>query len=135
MHPIRGVVELGVYVDDLEAGERFYSDVLGLQLLMREEGRHVFFAVGDSVLLLFKPESTLKGDILPAHGARGPTHFALGIDRDSLDEWRQRLQQHGVEIEQEVDWPLGGRSLYFRDPAGNSVELITPGVWGLPAGW
>ena len=28
-----------------------------------------------------------------------------------------------------------GTSLYVRDPAGNSVELITPGLWGLPSGW
>ena len=32
-------------------------------------------------------------------------------------------------------WPGGGRSIYFRDPAGNCVELVTPGVWGLPGGW
>ena len=48
---------------------------------------------------------------------------------------RQRLQEHGVVIEKEVLWPRGGTSLYFRDPAGNSVELLTPGVWGLPSGW
>src|SRR4029077_18016396 len=28
-----------------------------------------------------------------------------------------------------------GRSIYFRDPAGNLVELVTPGIWGLPSGW
>ena len=32
-------------------------------------------------------------------------------------------------------WAPGGKSIYFRDPAGNSVELVTPGVWGTPAGW
>jgi hypothetical protein len=41
----------------------------------------------------------------------------------------------GVAIEQEVDWPRGGKSLYFRDPAGNSVELLTPGVWHDPPEW
>ena len=40
-----------------------------------------------------------------------------------------------VPIELETDWPRGGHSLYFRDPAGNSVELITPGLWGLASGW
>ena len=44
-------------------------------------------------------------------------------------------QGHGVSIEKEVEWPKGGKSLYFRDPTGNSVELVTPGVWGLPSGW
>jgi catechol 2,3-dioxygenase-like lactoylglutathione lyase family enzyme len=35
-----------------------------------------------------------------------------------------------VEVEHEHAWPSGGRSLYFRDPAGNSLELITRGSWG-----
>jgi catechol 2,3-dioxygenase-like lactoylglutathione lyase family enzyme len=43
--------------------------------------------------------------------------------------------EHGVPIELETDWPRGGKSLYFRDPAGNSVELITRGLWGLSDGW
>ncbi|MDQ3546548.1 MAG: glyoxalase/bleomycin resistance/extradiol dioxygenase family protein, partial [Verrucomicrobiota bacterium] len=43
--------------------------------------------------------------------------------------WRERLQEAGVAIESEVEWPEGGRSLYFRDPAGNSVELAPPTLW------
>jgi catechol 2,3-dioxygenase-like lactoylglutathione lyase family enzyme len=53
----------------------------------------------------------------------------------ALDAWRKCLQDHGVTFEKEVEWPRGGKFLYFRDPAGNSVELLTPGVWGLPSGW
>lgn len=94
------------------------------------------FRVGNSnVLLAFLAESTLKGDQLPAHGAKGPGHFALGIDGGDLDDWRQRLMAKSVGIEKEVEWPRGGKSIYFRDPAGNLVELVTPGIWGLPSGW
>jgi catechol 2,3-dioxygenase-like lactoylglutathione lyase family enzyme len=136
MDEIRNLVETSAYVDDLDRAERFYRDVLGLTVLGREVGRHVFFRVGEGdVLLLFSPDETLKGLTLPAHGARGPGHFALGIDADALDAWRRRLSDNGVAIEKEMDWPRGGHSLYFRDPAGNSVELITPGLWGLPTGW
>jgi catechol 2,3-dioxygenase-like lactoylglutathione lyase family enzyme len=136
MTEIRNLVETSAYVDDLDRAERFYRDVLGLAVIDREAGRHVFLRVGVSdVLLLFDAGETLKGLTLPAHGARGPGHFALGIDADALDGWRRRLEDHGVAIEQEMVWPRGGRSLYFRDPAGNSVELITPGLWGLPSGW
>ena len=110
--------------------------MLGLRVISREPGRHVFFQVGEaSVLLAFRADATLKGDQLPPHGATGPGHFALGIEAEAFDGWRKLLQGHGVIIEQEVEWPRGGRSLYFRDPAGNSVELVTPGVWGLPSGW
>lgn len=130
------IIETAIYVDDLLAAERFYTAVLGLKVLGKEPGRHVFFQVGDaSVLLAFLPETTLKGDLLPAHGAHGPGHFAFGIQAADLDAWRARLSAAGVAIAQEVQWPRGGQSIYFRDPAGNAVELATPGVWGLPSGW
>ncbi len=133
---IQAVVETALYVPDLDAAEDFYGRVLGLRVLGKEPGRHVFFQVGDaSVLLAFLPGATLKGDQLPAHGTSGPGHFALGIERQALDAWRHHLQAQGVAIEKEIQWPKGGRSLYFRDPAENSVELVTPGVWGLPSGW
>ncbi len=136
MNAIRAIVETAIYSSDLGAAERFYSEVLGLTLLGKEAGRHVFFQVGDQqVLLVFYPESTLKGDRLPAHGAHGPGHVALGVRPEDLDLWRQRLARHGVEIEHEQTWERGGKSLYFRDPARNSVELVTPGIWGLPSGW
>jgi catechol 2,3-dioxygenase-like lactoylglutathione lyase family enzyme len=136
MPAIRSLVETSAYVDDLDRAERFYRDVLGLAPMGKEAGRHAFFRVGEGdVLLLFLADATIRGDHLPAHGARGPGHFALGIDAEALEPWRRRLQEHGVAIEHEATWPRGGRSLYFRDPAGNSVELITPGLWGLPSGW
>jgi catechol 2,3-dioxygenase-like lactoylglutathione lyase family enzyme len=136
MRPIGCLVETSIYADDLEQAERFYGDVLGLVLTGKEEGRHVFFRVGDrGMLLVFHAGATLKGDRLPAHGARGPGHIALGIQSDDLDGWRSHLLGHHVAIEHEETWPRGGHSIYFRDPAGNSVELITPGLWGLPSGW
>ena len=87
------------------------------------------------MLLVFRPESTLKGDHLPAHGAGAPGTSRWGSPPQDLDDWRSHLERRGVSIEHEESWPRGGHSLYFRDPAGNSVELITPGLWGLPSGW
>lgn len=136
MGDIVAVVETGIYALDLDKAETFYRNVLDLEVVGKEAGHHVFFRVGPSgMLLVFNAEAALKGDVLPAHGASGPGHFALGIRAANLDAWRDRLAAHGVAVEQEVTWPRGGRSLYFRDPAGNLVELITPGVWGLPSGW
>jgi catechol 2,3-dioxygenase-like lactoylglutathione lyase family enzyme len=136
MKPIQCLVETAVYADDLDLAERFYRDVLGLTFLEKEPGRHLFFQVGDAdVLLIFLPETTIHPDHLPPHGSRGPGHFAMGIAAADLDQWRERLRSHNVTIEHEEAWPRGGHSLYFRDPAWNSVELITPGLWGLPGGW
>jgi catechol 2,3-dioxygenase-like lactoylglutathione lyase family enzyme len=136
MPPVVGIVETALYVDDLDRADAFYAGILGLEPIGREPGRHSFFRVGrDNVLLLFNPASTIKGDILLAHGAIGPGHVAIGIPADALEEWKRWLIEHHVAIEQEVTWPRGGRSIYFRDPAGNAVELLTPGLWGLPSGW
>ena len=130
------VLELGVYAHDLEAARRFYAQVLGLPEVQYEPGRHVFFRLGQcSMLLVFDPRHTQSGSSLPAHGAQGTSHFALAIQGQALPAWREHLARCQVQIEQEVHWPRGGTSLYFRDPAGNLIELVTPGCWGLPCGW
>ena len=49
----------------------------------------------------------------------------MGIALDGTGEF---------EIEKDVAWPNGGRSLYFRDPAGNCLELASPLVWGMAEG-
>jgi catechol 2,3-dioxygenase-like lactoylglutathione lyase family enzyme len=133
---IQAIIETAIYVDDLDATERFYRDIFGLGVIAKEPGRHVFFQVGtSSVLLAFIAETTLRSSEKTPHGAKGPGHFAMSIEAQSLDAWRRKLQENGIAIEDEVSWPQSGRSIYFRDPSGNSVELVTPGVWGLPSGW
>src|SRR5688500_12289978 len=129
MQPL-DILETCLYVDDLPAAERFYSQVLGLVVHSRQEGRHIFFRCGRGMLLLFDPrESSASGDI-PPHGARGPGHVAFAAQESDLPAWRQDLETHGVPIEKSHTWPGGGHSLYFRDPAGNSLELATPTIWG-----
>ncbi len=108
---IKAVVETAIYVDDLQAAETFYRAVLGLPVIGKEPGRHVFFQVGEAnVLLVFLAEATLKGDQLPPHGTTGPGHFALGIEAEAFDAWRKHLHGHGVTIEKEVEWARGGKS-------------------------
>jgi catechol 2,3-dioxygenase-like lactoylglutathione lyase family enzyme len=130
MKPKR-ILETCLYVDDLEKANSFYSNILGLEFYSRMDGRHVFFYCGGSMLLLFKPEKTLiseKG--IPAHGAKGPGHVAFEISEREFDGWLKKLSDNGIEIENEVLWPEGGKSIYFRDPAGNSLEFSTSKTWG-----
>lgn len=132
---IEGVLETCLYVNDLGAAEEFYANILGLPIFSREGNRHVFFRCGEAMFLLFNPDETIQSDeIVPRHGARGQGHVAFAVPEASLGGWREHFQQHGVEIEEEVAWPNGGRSLYVRDPAGNSVELATRQIWNLTGG-
>lgn len=129
---VREILETSLYADDLEAAERFYGGVLGLETIARVARRHVFFRCGARVFLVFNAARTLEGGMLPPHGATGAGHVAFAVAEAELAEWRDRLGAHGVEVETEFAWPDGGHSLYFRDPAGNSIELGTPAIWRIP---
>ena len=138
MNDVLGVLETCLYAADLDAAERFYVDIIGLTAFAREVDRHVFFRCGDAVFLVFNADRTRRtagevgGVSIPRHGADGAGHVAFRVTDAGLANWQRRLEHAGVEIEAEIIWPGGGRSLYVRDPAGNSVELASARVWGLP---
>ncbi|MDX6752126.1 VOC family protein [Geminicoccaceae bacterium 1502E] len=132
MQPIDRVLETILYVDDLEAAERFYGGTLGLERHSRKEGVFVFFRCGPGMLLLFDPAASARNSEIPPHGAQGPGHACFAVAEAELKAWKTHLVRQGVAIEREQDWPRGGRSFYFRDPAGNSLELATPRIWALP---
>jgi catechol 2,3-dioxygenase-like lactoylglutathione lyase family enzyme len=132
---VEGVLETCLYAADLGAAERFYVTVIGLAVHGRVESRHVFFRCGRGMFLVFNPATTTQGmhvngaeSRLP-HGSTGAGHVAFEVTASSLDAWRVKLAARAVAIEAEVTWPGGGRSIYFRDPAGNSVELATRQIW------
>lgn len=128
---LRRIFETCLYATDLAAAERFYRDVLGLELASRMNDRGLTFRCGDGVLLIFDPSRTREPhQLVPSHGADGPGHVAFAVRAEELDAWREHLEARGVAIEREVDWSEG-RSIYFRDPAGNSVELAPPTLWGM----
>lgn len=131
------ILETVLYVDDLDAAERFYAEVIGLEVYSRAPGRHVFFRAGAAMLLLFDPQDTreqdlqIAGQTIPAHGPRDPGsgHIAFTMQPADRPAWQQRLNAAEITIESVVHWPGGGESLYFRDPAGNCVELATRTLW------
>ena len=132
-----GILESALYVDDLDAAEAFYGGVLGLERIAVVPGRHVFFRCGDGVLLLFDAKETMKPPKpdaklpVPPHGTTGEGHLCFRGTAEEISRWKVRLQENGVAIEADFEWPQGGRSIYFRDPAGNSLEIAEPGIWGL----
>ncbi|PZO64416.1 MAG: glyoxalase/bleomycin resistance/extradiol dioxygenase family protein [Paracoccus denitrificans] len=132
--PMLGTLETAIFADDIDAAAQFYGDVLGLTRVSRVDGRHAFFRTTadpfPQMLLIFNPAATEQpGQPVPSHGARGQGHVCFAVAEETLDAWRRHLIASGVAIETEVEWPKGGRSIYFRDPAGNSVELAPPRIW------
>lgn len=128
------ILETALYAADLDAAEAFYGDLLGLERVARAGDRHVFFRCGAGMLLIFNASATERpaapgGLPVPVHGARGPGHLAFAATLPELDRWRAHLTAHGVAIEADFLWPNGARSLYLRDPAGNSIEFAEPRLW------
>ena len=133
MPPASAILETCLSVQDLARAKAFYADLFGYPI-MRSDGRFCAFDVGRQVLLLFLRGSDPSGTVLPfgfipPHGATGVSHVGFSIAAESLTEWRERLGKLGIAIESEFQWPAGGVSIYFRDPDGHLLELLTPGVW------
>lgn len=133
---ISGILEICLYAEDLEKAKSFYSALPGIEFFSEEPGRHIFFRCSGSMLLIFNPDHTsteqteVDGQQIPLHGSHGDGHVAFSIDDSNLDQWRQFLEEKEIPIESEVTWPSGSVSLYFRDPSGNSLELVSPDIWG-----
>ncbi|WP_136658467.1 VOC family protein [Nitratireductor sp. XY-223] len=129
------VLETALYADDLDAAERFYGGLLGLEKVTRMGDRHVFFRCGQGMVLIFNPDESVKPPHNPAmpvpvHGTRGEGHICFGATADELRSIEKALLDADIAIEADFEWPGGGRSIYIRDPAGNSIEFAEPRIWG-----
>lgn len=137
MPALTGIVETALYVDDMNRASKFYEEILGLRRIGGDADRlHAYGVASRDVLLLFKRGATAQPvqtpiGVIPAHDGTGQNHFALAIAANELPAWEQHLAAHGIEIESRIHWPLGGTSIYFRDPDGNLAELATPGMWSI----
>ncbi len=133
---VTGVLETGIYVEDVRRSAEFYRRIFGFDQLVGDDRFRALGVAGRQVFLIFKRGGTLEpmampGGVLPPHDGSGQQHFAFSVPAADLPAWEQRLAENGVEIESHVAWPRGGRSIYFRDPDGHLVELVTPGCWAI----
>lgn len=133
MHAPSAILETVIYATDLDAAERFYRDVFGLEIVRKQAGQFVFFKCGAQMLLIFNPDTSAlsdPGNSVPRHGARGPGHFCFAAaDRSEVDAWKAHFISHGIDIEHVHEWPNDSVSVYIRDPAGNSVEVGERKIW------
>ena len=128
---VNGVLETSLYVQSVARSAEFYHRVFGFEQLEAgepptDETRLWPMSAGDrSVLLLFKRGAT------PDTDATGAIHVAFGIARSELTRWERWLAEQGISIEERKTWKYGGEALYFRDPDGHLLEVVTPGVWSI----
>ena len=132
--PSSAILETCLHVTDLARSRAFYEGLFGYTV-MKSDDRFCAFSVGErQVLILFRRGSDPAGTSLPfgfipPHGSNGQGHIGFSIPRESLPAWQARLVERGVRVESTFIWPGGGTSIYFRDPDGHLLELLTPGVW------
>jgi catechol 2,3-dioxygenase-like lactoylglutathione lyase family enzyme len=134
MPGVHGILETALYVKDPRIASDFYQRLFNFPKLLDSERLIALDVAGRNVLLLFKEGATNEpfetaGGVIPSHSGSGPNHLAFSIASADVPLWEQQLKSNGIAIESMVAWPEGARSLYFRDPDGNLVELITPGFW------
>jgi catechol-2,3-dioxygenase len=56
-------------------------------------------------------------------------HIAFAIQTTEVGQWEVHLAKHGVAIESRLHWGENDESLYFRDPDGHALELISGDRW------
>ena len=126
--PIQALGEIALRVDDLDAMQAFYAEIIGLPLLRRFPSS-AFFKIADGyaghtqVLALFDRSGTA--------GYRGLNfvqstvdHLAFTIALQDYEPEKQRLEQAGQKVHAAVHPWTQWRSLYVTDPEGNTVELV-----------
>jgi catechol 2,3-dioxygenase-like lactoylglutathione lyase family enzyme len=113
-----------VFVEDLPAAKRFYSDVFQLPVFFEDDSSAVF-KFGDTLVNLLKtseaPELVAPATVgAPDAGVR--FQFTVGVD--DVDAKVDELRSRGVELlNGPVDRPWGIRTASFRDPGGHIWEI------------
>jgi catechol 2,3-dioxygenase-like lactoylglutathione lyase family enzyme len=129
---VKGLGEVSIRVNDLERMQEFYENVVGLEVLSRDES-FVFFKVAEGYgghsqnLALFSVDNLgFIESKLPQISPDESTlhHIALNISLDDYESEKKRLESLGLNVVATVHEWLHVRSLYFPDPEGNLIEFV-----------
>ena len=116
---------IGIEVADLARAERFYTEVLGLDLVAHL-GNQTLLQCGDLNLALFHvPREPLtfgeRRDRISLPLGRG--HHAFRVSPEDFAAAGEKLIEAGVECAKKINW--GNHDcLYFLDPDGNLLEIV-----------
>ena len=118
---IEKIEHVAIFVSDMERADKFYGEVLGLELAARRQfgtTKAAFYRVGESLLELIARAEPPKEPISEGLGTR---HICFRVK--DVDETCQRLKAAQVEIVTEPEG-LGEVRLFFvKDYDGTMVEL------------
>jgi len=130
---VKGLGEVAIRVRDLDTMRNFYAEVIGLEVLRSEE-QFVFFRIADGygghsqVLALFdaaEPGFLESKSPQVAPDTTTLHHIALNVDLEDFEKERTRLERFGLKLQVVEHAWLHVRSLYFSDPEGNLLELVS----------
>ena len=125
---LNGLRHLALVVEEFEACEAFYRDILGMEVLSRANDNLVYLTLGNDNLSLGRAR---PGDAAPAK--RPMDHFGFIVDsKEDLQAWYDFMQERGVNLlDQPSDHFDGARSFHCTDPAGNVIQpLYHPALSG-----
>ena len=120
---IRAIDYTVIFARDMAAMRRFYQGVLGFALLRELSPNWIEYRVGDNILALAKPRLTAADAPTPQGSAS--LQLAFKVSAPGVDACAAELQRQGVDLlSPPTDQPFGHRTLFFRDPDGNLLEVF-----------
>jgi catechol 2,3-dioxygenase-like lactoylglutathione lyase family enzyme len=119
-----GLRHLALHARDLDAMKRFYVDVLGFTVEWEPDPDNIYLSSGIDNLALHRAAAMQTGTTVSANQALD--HLGLIVRTpDDVDKWAAFLESKGVTVAAKPRTHRdGARSLYFRDPDGNSIQII-----------
>lgn len=119
---IRAIDYTVIIVRDMAAMRRFYEDVLRFPLTRELSAGWIEYQIGGNTLALSRPGRTAKDAPVPAGSAA--LQLAFKVAADDVDRCADELVRQGVNLlEPPTNQPFGHRTLFFRDPDGNLLEV------------